>query len=205
MIWKILTGILGVGLLVLLVFQYVPDLRHWGKKSDALNVTLSDSLRGQQRQLATALTQLTDKVNQLSSIDRSYQQSEDRRASIVPTVTLQVEGLTALAQRQSNLEALVRAGLLRMADTATAQASVRYSLPANQALTVLLRVSDTLRRYDSVLRKAHYSLVYAYQRRGDTVDVLRTYTAENQKIANQPGWFTGRNRRSRLRNQHPPF
>lgn len=205
MIWKILTGVLGVGLLFVLLFWFVPDLRRWGKSQTTTNQELSDTLRSERKRRETAENLLAIKTESFERIFRELELQLAKSATVVPNVKLEVSGLSALAQRQSNLENLIASGYLKPPDTAKVTPVVTYNVPANEALTIKLRVCDSLATRYTYIERGYAAMKEAYRLRGDSLKELREFTDDGKDLAQQKGWFTGRNKRLRQHAKTPPF
>ncbi|GAB3973802.1 hypothetical protein GCM10028806_28430 [Spirosoma terrae] len=205
MIWKILTGVLGVALLFVLLFWFVPDLRSWGKSQNSTNKELSDSLKSERTKSFNLANEQAKLSASLARIEREFEDARWRNATVVPNVKLEVSGLSAIAQRQSNLENLILSGYLKPPDTAKVTPVVTYNVPTNEALTIKLRVCDSMQARNSYVERGYAALKEAYRLRGDSLKELREFTDDGKDLAQQKGWFTGRNKRLRQHAKTPPF
>lgn len=205
MVWKIVTGVLAVALLFVLLFWFVPDLRRWGKSQTSTNKELSDSLKSERTKSFNLANEQAKLSASLERIEREFEDARWRNATVVPNVKLEVSGLSAIAQRQSNLENLIVSGYLKPPDTARVTPTVSYNLPANEALTIKLRVCDSMATRYSYIERGYAALKEAYRLRGDSLKEAKAFTAEGKEIASEKGWFTGRNKRLRKHSQSPPI
>lgn len=205
MIWKIVSGVLGVGLLFVLLFWFVPDLRRWGKSQNSTNKELSDSLRSERAKSFNLANEQAKLSASLARIEREFEDARWRNATVVPNVKLEVSGLSAIAQRQSNLENLIASGYLKPPDTVRVTPVVTYNVPANEALTIKLRVCDSLETRYTYIERGYAAMKEAYRLRGDSLKELREFTDDGKDLAQQKGWFTGRNKRLRQHAKTPPF
>ncbi|MVM35272.1 hypothetical protein GO755_34945 [Spirosoma sp. HMF4905] len=201
MIWKWIVGpaiLAGIGYLL---FTYVPGFKFWEKQRAQEN-TARDSL---QRVTMANAKLAKDFADFKAQIEQDKKSSDDRSASVLPNIKVDVAGLTALAQRTANLENLIRSNLLTPADTAKATPVVSYNEPANQAITIKLRLFDSLQTKQIYTERAWSSLNQAYRIRGDTMGKARAWANEGKAIAKKKGLFTGRNKELREHSLHPPF
>ncbi|GAB3701401.1 hypothetical protein GCM10027592_29450 [Spirosoma flavus] len=205
MIWKILTGLLG-GLLITGALVYIPDLRFWNKKADKANVELADSLRKVGNKLIVAQNSLAVNAESFARIERDLEREVLSRSAVLPTIKLDVAGLSGLAQRTGILESLVRDKLLKPADTVfKAGDQICYSLPVHEAIAVKLRYSDTLQSRLFYRERAYALVNEGYRLRGDTIQKFRKWSDKGQTLADQKGWFTGRNKKLRKHSRSPPI
>lgn len=201
MIWKWIIGAVLAIVIGYLLFTYVPGFRFWEKqRADEL------AQRDKLELLADANVKLIREFADFKAqIQRDKQRSDDRQASVLPNIKVEVSGLTALAQRQANLENLIRSNLLTPDDTSKVTPVVSYNEPANKAITIKLRLFDSLQTRSIYIDRAYSSLNQAFKFRGDSMRKARDWIDEGKQIARKKGWFTGRNKELRQHAQHPPI
>ncbi|QDK80841.1 hypothetical protein EXU85_20400 [Spirosoma sp. KCTC 42546] len=184
-----------------LLFTYVPGFRFW-EKQRAEELANRDKLE----LLADANVKLIREFADFKAkIERDKQRSDDRQASVLPNIKVDVSGLSAIAQRQANLENLIRSNLLTPADTSKVTPVVAYNEPANKAITIKLRLFDSLQTRAMYIDRAYSSLNQAFRFRGDSMRKARDWIDEEVRINLLKGWFTGKNKLREAHIRKRPF
>lgn len=173
--------ILSVALFILLVVMCVLFYKEWSEKSDATKTTTAvrDTLAQTGKQLVTANTAVT-------AVHRAEERTQDQRASWAPLAQLQVQAMSEQQQRLSVIESLIRNQRLAEKDTTDRRPAVTFNSAESAAITVAMRLSDSLIKADKSQRDA----LALCGLKDDSLKVRKLFDEKSLRIATQKGWFT---------------